>query len=363
MFSNIYRGKKVLVTGHTGFKGSWLCVWLKQLGAEVYGISKDIPTTPSLFGAAGLENQIHHSFLDIRDFEALEAHIRKIKPDITFHLAAEAIVKTCFENPRDAFTTNSLGTVNMLEVFRKMASPQTAVFITSDKCYENVEWDQGYKESDRLGGKDPYSASKASAEIAFSSYFRSYFSVNGSFLATARAGNVIGGGDWAANRIVPDAITAWAKKSELEIRSPESTRPWQHVLEPLSGYLLLGQRLLEKTASINGESFNFGPETENNHTVLELIQKLQGRWKDTKYFINKPKENRAEAKLLKLNIEKALKHLKWFPALDFEGVVAYTADWYRSYYEENPKNIFELTSRQITAYETTAKEKGLCWTK
>lgn len=363
MFSNIYRGKKILVTGNTGFKGAWLSAWLTHLGAEVYGISKDVPTTPSLFEAAGLNKKVKHRFIDIRDFRELETAVREIRPDITFHLAAEAIVRTCFENPLVAFHTNSMGTVNLLEVLRNMGAPQTAVFITSDKCYENVEWDQGYKETDRLGGKDPYSASKACAEIAFSSYFRSYFGPNASFLATARAGNVIGGGDWAANRIVPDAMVAWSKNAELEIRSPESTRPWQHVLEPLSGYLYLGQRLLQKDKTINGESFNFGPTSENDHTVLDLIKKLQGDWPESKLKINIPKDNRAEAKLLKLDIEKAEKMLGWVPNFDFNATVETTSKWYRAYYTEKSASLLDLTLNQIASYEQSAKEKKLCWTK
>ena len=244
MFDNIYEGKKVLVTGNTGFKGSWLSAWLKRLGAEVIGVSNKVPTTPSHFETLKLDHHTKTAFIDIRNFSEYEAFINDEKPVIIFHLAAEAIVRTCYDAPRLGFETNFMGTVNTLEILRKTNFVKSAVFITSDKCYENVEWIYGYRENDQLGGKDPHSASKACAELALSSYQRSYFSHrNDIHIASARAGNVIGGGDWGKDRIVPDCMKSWEKNETVEIRSPNATRPWQLVLEPLSGYLHLGSQL------------------------------------------------------------------------------------------------------------------------
>lgn len=362
MFNNTYNGKKVLVTGDTGFKGSWLCLWLKKLGADVYGLANGIPSSPSLFETAEISGAINHKELDIRDYEALKSHLDTVKPDIVFHLAAEAIVRTCYENPRLAFETNTLGTINLLEAIRQTGSTKIGVFITSDKCYENVEWEFGYRETDRLGGKDPYSASKACAEIAFSSYFRSYFSDDDHFFATARAGNVIGGGDWAKDRIIPDAIRSWSKNESLHIRSPWATRPWQHVLEPLSGYLTLGASLLSKEENINGESFNFGPKSENDHTVQTLIEEMKKTWKEGNFTSNQDDSCKKEATLLKLNIDKALARLEWLPNFDFDKTVSFTAEWYVNFYNETSK-VRDFTLNQISNYEEHAKGRNLVWTK
>jgi len=369
MFNEIYNNKKVLITGNTGFKGSWLTTWLLKLGAKVYGYSIDIPSKPSLFESLDLNSKIEHYYGDICDYNLLNGIVSKINPDFIFHLAAQPIVSRSYEDPRETFGTNVMGSVNLLEAYRNLANKSVLVFITSDKCYENVEWTYGYRETDRLGGKDPYSASKAGAEIVFSTYHRSFFKTNKEKLAaTARAGNVIGGGDWAANRIVPDAMTNWAKGTALEIRSPQATRPWQHVLEPISGYLRLGQLLAEENFSHVGESFNFGPAYNQNHTVLELLTKLSNEWANynsqikSSIKINEDKRF-LEANLLKLNCDKALHQLSWEPVLDFENTIKYTAEWYYNFYfNDSQRSLYDFTINQIQNFENSALEKSIQWT-
>ncbi len=260
MFNNIYAGKKVIVTGHTGFKGAWLSLWLKLMKAEVYGISNSIPTHPSLFEVAKVDDHMTSYMEDIRDLDAMKRIIKEVQPDFLFHLAAQPIVKTAYDEPIECMTTNIIGTANILEALRGLDNDCIAVMITSDKCYDNVEWIWGYKETDALGGKDPYSASKGGAELMIKTYYHSYFTKKPNIkISSVRAGNVIGGGDWAASRIVPDCFRAWDKGEKVVIRSPYATRPWQHVLEPLSGYLRTGEMLLNAPQAINGEAFNFGP--------------------------------------------------------------------------------------------------------
>ena len=279
MFKNIYNNKRVLVTGNTGFKGSWLTAWLLQTGANVFGISKDIPTKPSLFEVLNLNDKITHFEEDVCNFSAVKKIMEEVQPDFVFHLAAQPIVSDSYENPLETITTNVLGTTNVLEALRTLNFPCTAIIITSDKCYDNVEWVWGYKETDALGGKDIYSGSKGAAELVCKSYYHSFFKKETSKIriATARAGNVIGGGDWALDRIVPDCMRAWSRGEVVEIRSPKATRPWQHVLEPLSGYLQLGAELFENK-QLNGESFNFGPKAENSHSVEQLLNDLRKVW-------------------------------------------------------------------------------------
>lgn len=361
MFNNVYKGKRVLVTGHTGFKGSWLSAWLLKLGAEVYGISKDLISEPSHFEVINLEEKINHTFLDIRNRNELVSKIQEIQPDIIFHLAANAIVRECYDNPADAFETNLMGSVNVLEAIRVTPSVQAAIMITSDKCYENVEWEYGYRETDQLGGKDPYSASKACAEIAFSAYFRSFLEDTSVKVATARAGNVIGGADWADHRIVPDCMRAWSKGEEVEIRSPNSTRPWQLVLEPLSGYLQLAQLLLENADnSINGESFNFGPAAEVNQPVAKLIEEMQKTWSTAKFNLHGKVGSKKECELLKLSCDKALFHLDWTPTLKFEETINMVVSWYQDFYQSE-KKMSDVTNSQIDEYEKLAKSRGVSW--
>jgi CDP-glucose 4,6-dehydratase len=364
MFEGIYKDKTVLVTGHTGFKGTWLTSWLLKLGAKVCGVSDEIPTTPSMFVELGLADKIEHHFCDIRDLELLKRIIQGCKPDFVFHLAAQPIVSTSYEDPIGTITTNVIGTANVLECLRGLENNCTAIFITSDKCYENVEWEWGYKETDALGGRDIYSGSKGAAEVIFHAYQQSFFNNDNQHikLATGRAGNVIGGGDWAKDRIVVDCMKSWSEGNNVEIRSPSATRPWQHVLEPLSGYLALGQQL-HTNSELHGHSFNFGPKSEQNRTVLQLLADLSDYW-DFKeasdaYEVtgNIPFH---EAGLLKLNCDKALFHLNWEANFNYSECVQFVSEWYYSFYKTE-SNIYDLTMKQIEVYETKAGERELVW--
>lgn len=361
MFGETYKGRRVLVTGHTGFKGSWLSHWLLDLGADVAGFSLYLPSSPCNFEVLGLERRLRHVVGDIRDVEAVRRVFDEFQPEIVFHLAAQAIVRTSYDEPKATFDTNVGGTVNVLEAVRAVESVKAAVFITSDKCYENVEWEYGYRESDRLGGKDPYSASKACAEIAISAYARSFINANGKRLASTRAGNVIGGGDWARDRIVPDCVRAWAADSAPVVRSPMATRPWQHVLEPLSGYLWLGAGLLDGKDGLAGEAFNFGPRADVNQPVSRLIDEMRSTWAGRNWNADPAGTgSKAEAGLLKLCCDKALQRLGWQAALDFPETVAMTAQWYKAFYEKNV-DMVGLTSEQIRSYAHTAAERGAPW--
>ena len=361
MFRNYYQGKKVLVTGHTGFKGAWLSYWLHILGAKVCGFSSYIPSVPSLFEVLHLSTCIEDHRGDIRDLEKLRQTFNIFEPEIVFHLAAQPIVRFAYNEPKITFDTNVSGTVNVLESIRLSDSVKSAVLITSDKCYENVEWEYGYRENDTLGGKDPYSASKACAEIAISAYWRSFIDASGKKLASTRAGNVIGGGDWAVDRIVPDAIKAWSANKSLTLRAPNATRPWQHVLEPLSGYLCLGEKLDSEPALISGQAFNFGPAADVNQSVADLIREMASHWDDAKWMVEESAMNKSEAGLLKLSCDKALHRLAWQNTLCFEEVVRYTADWYKSYYQDRA-NIVDITTAQIGAYQVVAEQRGREWT-
>lgn len=357
-----FRNSTVLVTGHTGFKGAWLTAWLKKLGANVVGIALDPLTEPSHFVAAHLANCMTDLRLDIRTRADFEDAIISVQPDFTFHLAAQALVRRSYEDPVETWQTNVLGTLHVLEALRKLDKPCAAVIITSDKCYDNVEWVWGYRETDALGGPDPYSASKGAAELAIRSHIKSYFpkSTSKVRIASARAGNVIGGGDWAADRIVPDCVKAWSMNDVVELRNPCSTRPWQHVLEPLSGYLSLAIALSQRP-ELHGEPFNFGPSAQQNHSVLELVQQMalywdQVRWQDVSQSLAGP----YESGLLKLNCDKALYHLLWRAVMGFEDTVRMTAEWYRAYYQQ-PTHIAATTDAQIEAYTDIAKQQGLAW--
>lgn len=366
MFYDKYKDKKVLITGHTGFKGGWLTAWLLKLGAKVCGVSNEIPTNPSLFEVLQLEGKIQHHFCDIRDEEGIARIIEDFEPDYVFHLAAQPIVSISYSNPIDTISTNVMGTAVLLEVLRKWNKACDVVLITSDKCYENVEWVWGYRETDHLGGRDIYSGSKGAAEVIIHAYYHSYFTgpENNIRLATGRAGNVIGGGDWAKDRIVVDCMRSWANGEVVEIRSPEATRPWQHVLEPLSGYLTLGAEL-DKNDKILGESFNFGPRAEQNRTVLQLLEDLSKLWHfksvEDAYRItdNIPFH---EAGLLKLNCDKALFHLKWEANLTYKECVQMVGEWYYNYYKTET-DMYAFTLDQITHYEDLAKERELVWNK
>lgn len=360
-FNNIYKNKVVFVTGHTGFKGTWLTLWLLQLGAKVVGVSKDIPTEPSMFRELNIASKIDHHILDIRNKAELSALMIKSKPDLVFHLAAQAIVSESYANPLDTLSTNVIGFSNILDILRGFTHNCSAVMVTSDKCYENVEWIWGYKESDHLGGKDIYSASKGCAEVVFNGYFHSFFKNHPTVrIATGRAGNVIGGGDWAQDRIVADCMRAWSKNDSVEIRSPNSTRPWQHVLEPLSGYLTLAAALVTDE-KFNGQQFNFGPKSEQNRTVKNLLENLSVFWNlKNDGFLETGNIPFHEAKLLKLNCDKALFYLKWESTLPYSECVKFVSEWYYDFYNSK-KDMFNYTLQQIEKYTQIARNKNLIW--
>lgn len=363
MFGDAYHGRRVLVTGHTGFKGSWLTTWLLKLGADVVGVAKDVPTQPAMFDELGLSRRIKHVQADIRDLRAMHDLIAAQQPDFVFHLAAQAIVSTSYADPVETISTNVVGTMNILEALRTLERPCVAVLITSDKCYDNVEWVWGYRETDRLGGKDVYSGSKGAAELVIRSYLHSFFQNDHPVrLAIGRAGNVIGGGDWAKDRIVVDCMRAWSEGRSVEIRSPNATRPWQHVLEPLSGYLALGQAVAQRP-QLHGEAFNFGPRAEQNRTVIGLLADLGEYWrsarKDQPYRVTGDIPFH-EAGLLKLNCDKALFHLKWESNLDYAEMIRLVAGWYSAFYQEHA-DMYALTLDQIATYERLATERNRTW--
>jgi len=309
-----------------------------------------------------MDENIEDLRIDIRNFDVLSDVIYTVQPDFVFHLAAQSLVRRSYADPMETWQTNVLGTLHVLEALRKLDKPCAAVIITSDKCYDNLEWVWGYRESDHLGGPDPYSASKGAAELAIRSHIKSYFPKETSKvrIASARAGNVIGGGDWAADRIVPDCVKAWATDNFLELRNPHATRPWQHVLEPLSGYLSLAIALTQQP-ELHGEPFNFGPQSQKNHSVLDLVRQMalhweQVRWQDVSESVSGP----YESGLLKLNCDKSLHYLNWHAVMGFEDTVRMTAEWYRTYYQQ-PVQIAETTNAQIAAYTKIAKKHGLTW--
>ncbi len=360
---NIYAGKRVLVTGHTGFKGAWLCEWLLGLGAEVHGIAL-APLKPSLFEALNLADRVKHNILDIRDAAALSAKIKEIRPDFIFHLAAQALVRFSYREPVLTFETNVLGTANVLEAVRVANLACSVVVITTDKCYENDGRPRSFKETDPLGGHDPYSASKAAAEIVVASYRDSFFSHGTEVaLASARAGNVVGGGDWAEDRLVPDSIRALTVGKPIPVRNPAFTRPWQHVLEPLGGYLLLGAKLEEARAKKDAaeiaryaQAFNFGPNPDANRSVRDLVEEVLKHWPGTWEQTHQEKHLK-EAPLLSLAIDKARETLGWQPRWDFAETIRETVAWYREDFEKGTKSgaasMIEFTRGQIAAYAKT----------
>lgn len=343
-----YKGKKVFITGHTGFKGSWLTFLMLQLGAQVRGYSLDMHTNPNHFELLNLNKKIDHIVGDICNLSLLQKSMIDFKPDYVFHLAAQAIVKDSYDNPVKTFNTNIIGSVNLLESVRKCPSVRALVYITSDKCYENYEWVWGYRENDQMGGHDPYSSSKGAAELIFSTYSRSFFSERKNFgAASARAGNVIGGGDWAADRIIPDCIRSIINSFPIKLRNPEATRPWQHVLEPINGYITLGSHLYSNPNAFTG-SWNFGPSTSEVRTVYEVatnIIKLIG--KGSIEIENKNKSIH-EANLLQLNCDKAKQLLGWHPRWDANKTISSTANWYKVYIDGG--DIESFTKEQINDF-------------
>jgi CDP-glucose 4,6-dehydratase len=347
-FARAYQGKRIFLTGHTGFKGSWLSQWLLSLGAEITGFSKDIPTHPSLFETLGLGKSVRDIRGDIRDQAALEKALKEARPDIVFHLAAQPLVRASYEDPLETFHENTLGTARVMEAVRRHGQVPALVVITTDKVYENNDGGRDYRESDPLGGHDPYSASKAAAEIVFSSYSRSFFQ-KGTRVCSARAGNVIGGGDWARDRLVPDCVKAWEKGEKVTLRNPAYTRPWEHVLEPLGGYLLLGQRLLEKPDGVHGEAFNFGPPAEEEFTTRQLVEAMAERWPGAGYVLGQSDPLKKEAAALRLNCDKARATLGWRPTLDFADTAAWTIDWYLRHSQRSPE-LGEFTCAQVEKF-------------
>ena len=360
-FGSIFKGKKVLVTGHSGFKGSWLSTWLIELGAEVVGYSLYEPSKPSNFRVLNLRDRLNDIKGDICDYKHLKKLFDDFSPEVVFHLAAQAITCLSYDIPHDTFYTNVGGTINIFECIRESKSVKAAVIITSDKCYLNSEWTWGYRESDRLGGKDPYSASKACAELVSYSYNKSFFSGNKSpGISTARAGNVIGGGDWARDRVIPDCVKALNSGKKLIIRNPQATRPWQHVLEPLSGYLWLGACLLKNKKNVRGESFNFGPADKVTQSVKELIGEFLKIWGKGTWKHIPVKNQKSESASLKLCCDKALHELSWHSLLTFQEAVALAAEWYKNYYY-NKNNMYDFTCSQIKYYIKKAITQNMPW--
>jgi CDP-glucose 4,6-dehydratase len=344
----VYRGKKVFITGHTGFKGTWLTCILLEMGAKVTGYSLKPETEHSHFDLLNLATKIEHIEGDIRDFSLLKSSLLKSEPDIVLHLAAQPLVKRSYNDPIETFSTNVQGAVHLMEAVRHTPSVKSLVFVTSDKCYENVEWIWGYRENDHMGGHDPYSASKGAAELVYSAYFRSYFQQRGHFgAASARAGNVIGGGDWSADRIIPDCIRAIESGVNVELRNPKATRPWQHVLEPLSGYLLLGALLYKYQHKFSGP-WNFGPSTAEVRTVYDVAANLFEKIGKGKVIVADSVSTIHEANLLQLNCDKAHQLIHWYPRWNADKTIDATAAWYKHFMEG--KNVWEITKRQIADY-------------
>ncbi|MBO1224501.1 MAG: CDP-glucose 4,6-dehydratase [Candidatus Scalindua sediminis] len=356
LFSGIYKDKTILITGHTGFKGSWLTLWLKQLGAEVTGYSlKEHPNSDHFFA---LRLDVRNIFADIRDRDTLLKTIAELKPDIIFHLAAQSLVRESYRDPAVTYETNVIGTLNVLEAVRNCESVSAVINVTSDKVYENREWGRGYRETDHLGGYDPYSSSKACSEILTSSYRNSFFEDNDrkTLIASARAGNVIGGGDWAQERLLPDIAKSVIEGNRVKIRSPKSVRPWQHVLEPLSGYLLLGQKLLEGKREF-ASAWNFGPENSSCINVQEVTKFIRQYWDKVEMVIDEEQGKFHEAGLLKLDSSKASLDLDWAPVWDIDKTVKKTVEWYDEYITAKKIN----SDGDIVDYVNNAKAMELPW--
>lgn len=348
-------GKRVLVTGHTGFKGSWLVLWLRALGAKVSGYALEPPTDPSLWRQLGLHEEIVSHVADVRDFPALARACKEARPDIVFHLAAQSLVRPSYEDPVGTYATNVMGTVHLLEAVRQTPSVRAVVNVTSDKCYENREWARGYREDDPMGGRDPYSSSKGCAELITAAYRSSFFdrTSNGAVIATARAGNVIGGGDWAMDRLVPDFVRATRQGAPVRIRNPQATRPWQHVLEPLYGYLSLAERLWDKGHAY-ASGWNFGPADEGAVSVETVISTLVSLWGTPARWIGNPGTHLHEAHFLKLDSSKSRNLLHWKPRLDLPTALAWTVEWYKGM--DRDAGARTLCLNQIESYEELARK-------
>ena len=362
MFANVYQNRSVLVTGHTGFVGSWLTLWLTELGAKVAGYSVNVPTQPSLFECLGMRSRLtHHVVGDVGDLSSLQRAFAKSKPEMVFHLAAQPLVRLSYAEPVSTFNTNVMGTVHVLECLRQSDFVRAALMVTSDKCYDNQEWPHGYRESDPMGGYDPYSSSKGCAELVVQAYNRSYFSgdAKGPAVASVRAGNIIGGGDWSLDRLIPDAVRAVAERRKLTIRSPFAIRPWQHVMEPLSGYLLLGAKLYREGHPYAG-AWNLGPHDELPLTVEQLVSAFYERWGQGDYSVESADLH--EAHWLSLDIGKAVQCLHWTPVWKAPQAISDTARWYQAYYAQT-QDLMATSLGTLECYTADACTKGLVWTK
>lgn len=350
-----WNGKRVLITGHTGFKGSWLAFWLRSLGAEVCGYALEPDTHPNLFECLQLENQMRSVFGDIRDLPSFETVANDFQPEIIFHLAAQSLVRRSYRVPVDTYSTNVIGTVNLLEAVRSLESARAVIVVTTDKVYENTESDIAYRETERLGGFDPYSSSKACAELVTAAYRNSFFGESATLIATARAGNVIGGGDWSEDRLMPDVFRSLIFGEKLPIRNPDSVRPWQHVLDPLNGYLKLAERLFGGDESC-AEAWNFGPAEEESKPVAWILEEIKRVWDGPISWEIHNADQLHEARLLKLNSAKAQSKLDWSPKLGLGQAVNLTVDWYRGF--KNKENLVELTQKQIDFFQARDATKA-----
>lgn len=344
--SEFWKNKKVFLTGHTGFKGSWLSIWLIEMGAEVIGYSIDIPTQPSLFEEAALREKVCHLRGDVTDYDFLLDSIKESDPDVIIHMAAQPLVRLSYEIPRETYLTNVIGTVNILEAIRQVASVKCAVIVTTDKCYDNREWEYGYREIDPMGGHDPYSSSKGAAELVVAAYNNSFFQETDQIVCSARAGNVIGGGDWAKDRLVPDVIQSINDGEKVKIRNPKAIRPWQHVLEPLSGYLLLAEKAY-RTEEVRG-GWNFGPSDEEAQNVQWVAERISGIWGEKDVWIKDGDEHPHEANYLKLDISKARMKLKWNPVWGAGKAVDNTTKWYKDFYSGALKSSKDVYTRCVS---------------
>ena len=356
---NLFKNKTVIITGHTGFKGSWLSIWLNHLGAKVIGISNNVPTKPSNFILNNLKSKIKDVKADIRDEKKIFTLIKKYKPDYIFHLAAQSLVKKSYFHSRYTFETNSIGTLNILEALKKYNPRKicSVVIVTSDKSYKNLELKRGYKENDILGGYDPYSASKACAELIIKCYLKSFFEKKEKIkISVARAGNVIGGGDWSENRIIPDCIRSISTKKNLILRFPNSTRPWQHVLEAIYGYMILALKQ-KKNKKISSNVFNFGPNNKTSIKVIDLIKKIKKQWGSLNWRIMKSSKTLYESKLLKLNSGKAYKILKWECFMSVDETINMVVNWYKFYLSNKKKDMYNFSVNQIEEFKDIINSK------
>ena len=363
IFNNQFEGKTVMITGHTGFKGAWLSLWLTELGANVVGVSLNPPSNPNFFDSTNLKENMIDIRADIRNYETIYEVIKKHNPEIIFHLAAQALVKCSYEDPLETYNTNIIGTANILEAVRHLTSVKAIINVTTDKCYENKENEEGYKENDKLGGYDPYSSSKACSEIITSSFRNSFFNLkdygtsHNVLIATVRAGNIIGGGDWGEYRLIPDCVKAISNNKTIKIRNPNSIRPWQHVLEPLSGYLFIGSLLLQGKKEF-ATGWNLGPDDKKIITVEEIVKILIESWNKGDYIIELDKKHH-EANLLMLNVDKAKSEIGWHTIYNYTDAVKKTVEWYKQFYKL--ENMKKFSINQITEYILKAKDNKLSW--